>query len=191
MLICRFLWFYVNSQSKLFPAVLGQIGHTEIPGVWTQELDVELWTLDSGRWTLDAGLWTLDSERWTLGAGLWTLDSGRWTLVSGRWTLDAGLWTLDSECWTLNPGRWTLDAGPWTLNSGHWMLGSGCWTLDSWCWTLGSGHWTLSMTVLEQDQQPVSDSALFNYWKFCRCESLRTSWSHLLYRGYRFWLGYF
>ena len=23
--------------------------HTEIPGLWTQELDVGLWTLDSGR----------------------------------------------------------------------------------------------------------------------------------------------
>ena len=26
--------------------------HTGIPGFWTQELDAELWTLDSGRWTL-------------------------------------------------------------------------------------------------------------------------------------------
>ena len=104
----------------------------------------------------------------------------------GLWTqeLDAGLWTLDS-------GRWTLDAGLWTLGSGRWTLGSERWTLDSWRWTLGSGHWTLSLTVLEQNQQPVSDSAWLNYWKFFRCESLRTSWSHLLYRDYRFWLGYF
>ena len=70
-----------------------------------------------------------------------------WTLNSrvGRWTLDAGLWTLDSGLWTLDSGRWTLDAGLWTLDSGRW--------------TLGSGHLTLSLTVLEQNQQPVSDSA--------------------------------
>ena len=41
-------------------------GHTEIPGLWTQELDAGLWTLDSGRQTLDAGIWTLESGRWTL-----------------------------------------------------------------------------------------------------------------------------
>ena len=45
-------------------------GHTGIPGLWTQELDVGPWTLGSGCWTLDVGLWTLDSERWTLNAGL-------------------------------------------------------------------------------------------------------------------------
>ena len=132
-------------------------------------------------WTLDArvGRWTLDVELWTLDAGLWTLHSG------------VGLWTLNSRCWTLNPGRWTLEVGLWTLNSGRCMLGSGRWTLDSWLWTLGSGHCTLSLTVLGQNQQPFSDSAWLNYWKFFRCESLRTSWSHLLYRGYRFWVCYF
>ena len=49
--------------------------HTGIPGLWTQKLDVGLWTLDSGRWTLDAGLSTLDSRRWTLEAGLRTLNA--------------------------------------------------------------------------------------------------------------------
>ena len=42
-----------------------RIGHTGTPGLWIQELDAELWTLDSGLWTLDAG------------AGLWTLTTGR------------------------------------------------------------------------------------------------------------------
>ena len=61
---------------------------------------------------------------------------------------------LDSErkCWTLDYRRWTLDAGPWTLDAGRW-------TLDATLWTVGSGHWTLSLTVLEQNQKPVSDSA--------------------------------
>ena len=52
----------------------------------------------------------------------------------------------------LYAGLWALDAGPWTLNAGRW-------TLDPTIWTLGSGHWTLSLTVLEQNQKPVSDSA--------------------------------
>ena len=34
-------------------------GHTRIPGIWTQELDV-------GRWTLGAGLRTLDARLWIL-----------------------------------------------------------------------------------------------------------------------------
>ena len=59
------------------------VWHTGIPGLWTQELDV--------------GLWTLDSERWTLDAVLWTLGSGRWTLDSGRWTLDGGGWAVGSR----------------------------------------------------------------------------------------------
>ena len=109
------------------------------------------------------------------------LGSGRksWTLNSGRWALNAGIWTLDS-------GRCTLDAELSTLDAG-----SGRWTLDSWRWTLGSGHWTLTLTVLEQNQQPVSDSPWLNYWIFFRYGSLRTSWSHLLCRDYWFWLGYF
>ena len=56
---------------------------------------------------------------------------------------------------------WTLDAsvGLWTLDAGVWTLDSGCWTLDAGHWTLGSGHWTLSLTVPEQNQNPVSDAA--------------------------------
>ena len=50
------------------------------------------------------------------------------------------------EPWTevLHAGLWTLNAGPWTLNAS--------------LWTLGSGHWALSLTVLEQNQKPVSYS---------------------------------
>ena len=73
------------------------------------------------------------------------------TGIPGLWTqqLDAGLWTLDSGRWTLNSGRWTLDAGLWTLDSGRW--------------TLDAGLWTLSLTVVEQNQNPVSDFARLNY----------------------------
>ena len=69
------------------------------------------------------------------------------TGIPWLWTqvLDAGLWTLDF-------GRWTLDAGFWTLDAGRW-------TLDAILCTLGFGHWTLSLTVLEQNQKPVSDYA--------------------------------
>ena len=95
------------------------------------------------------------------------------------------------KCWTLDSGRWTLNPGLWTHDAGRWMLDVGCWTLDATLWTLGSGRWTLSLTVLEQNQKPVSDSAWLNYWKFFGCESLRTTWSRLLYRDYRFWFGYF
>ena len=118
------------------------------------------------------GLWTQ-----VLDAGLWKLDSGPWTLDTRPWTLDAGLWTLDAGLWTLDPGLSMLDVGRWTLHATRL--------------TLGSGHWTISLTVLEQNQKPVSDSAWLDYWKFSGCESLRTSWSPLLCRGYRFWLGYF
>ena len=61
--------------------------------------------------------------------------------------LDSGRksWTLDSECWT-------LDAALWTLESGRWNLEAGLWTLDS-------GPWTLSFTVVEQNQNSVSDFA--------------------------------
>ena len=58
--------------------------HTGIPGLWTQELDIGLWTLDSGRWTLDAGLWMLDSERWTLDAGRWTLILRRFLILCSQ-----------------------------------------------------------------------------------------------------------
>ena len=96
----------------------------------------------------------------------WTLDAR-----VGRWTLDAGLWTVDAGIWTLDFGRWTLDAGLWMLDSGLWTLGCGRYTLDA----LDTGHWTLSLTVAEQNQNPVSDFAWLSYWKFFRCESLRTS----------------
>ena len=76
-------------------------GHTGIPGLWTQELD-------AGLWTLNAGLWTLGSERWTLDAGPWTLDAGLWTLDAKPWTLYSRLWTLDATLWTLGSGNWTL-----------------------------------------------------------------------------------
>ena len=78
-----------------------------------------------------------------------------------------------------------------TGSLGLWPLDSRRWTLDAGRWTLGSGHWTLSLTVLEQKQKPVSDSAWLNYWKFFGCESLTISWSLLFYREYRFWRGYF
>ena len=29
--------------------------HTEIPGLWTQVFDAQLWALVSGRWILDSG----------------------------------------------------------------------------------------------------------------------------------------
>ena len=59
-----------------------------------------------------------------------------------------------SRLWTqeLNAGLWTLDPGLSTLDVRRW-------TLDPTIWTLGSGHWTLLLTVLEQNQKPVSDSA--------------------------------
>ena len=82
-------------------------GHTGIPGLWTQELDVGLWTLGSERWYLDARLWTLYSGRWTLN-----LDAELSTLDSGHWTLDAGCWL-----WTLNSGLLTLDIGLWALDT--------------------------------------------------------------------------
>ena len=59
---------------------------------------------------------------------------------------------LDSRRWALNAGLWTLDSGRWTLDVGRW-------TLDATLRTLGSRHWTLFLTVLEQNQKPVSNSA--------------------------------
>ena len=78
--------FRITNLNQIFSWNLSPVKlnwHTEIPGLWTQELDAGHWTLDSGHWTLDSGLWTLD-------AGLWMLDSGRWTLDAGLWTLDSG-----------------------------------------------------------------------------------------------------
>ena len=45
-----------------------------------------------------------------------------------------------------------LEVGPWTLGSGRW-------TPDARLWTLNFGCWTLSLTVSEQNQNRVSDSA--------------------------------
>ena len=91
------------------------------------------------------------------------------TGIPGPWTqeLDAGLWTLDSGPWILDAGLRILDAGTWTLGSERWTLDDGRWTMDSGCWTLDSRRWTLSLTVAEQNQNPVSD---FAWW----CKSLRT-----------------
>ena len=58
-------------------------------------------------------------------------------------------------------------------------------------WTLDAGPWTLSLTVVEQNQNPVSDFAWLNYWKFFGYESLRSSWSRLFCRDCRFWRGHF
>ena len=63
-------------------------------------------------------------------------------------------WTLDARV-----GRWMLDAGSRTLDAGPLMVDSQCWTLDATIWTLDSGHWALSLTVLEENEKPVSDSA--------------------------------
>ena len=52
---------------------------------------------------------------------------------------------------------WTLDAGV-----GRWTLDSGLWTFDATLWMLRSGHWALPLTVSEQNQDPVSDSAWLN-----------------------------
>ena len=56
--------FSLNIAKFLKTAILQSFSrHTGIPGLWTQELDVGLWTLDSRRWTLDSGRWTLDAGR--------------------------------------------------------------------------------------------------------------------------------
>ena len=102
------------------------------------------------------------------------------TGIPGFWTqeLNAGLWTLDSGLWTLNSGLWTLDTGCWALDAGLWILDAGRWTVDVGRWTLGFGHWALLLTVLEQNQKPVSVSAWLDYWKLFGYESLRTSYGH-------------
>ena len=48
--------------------------HTGIPGLWTQELDAGLWTLDCKHQTLHAGLWKLISETWTPDAERQAVD---------------------------------------------------------------------------------------------------------------------
>ena len=95
------------------------------------------------------------------------------TGIPGVWTqvLDAGLWTLGSGLWTLDSGRWTLDSGRYTLDAGLWTLD----TFSENCFNV-SKHWTLlHLNISEQNQNPVSDSAWLNCWKFFGCKSLRTS----------------
>ena len=86
---------------------------------------------------------------------------GRHTGIPRLWTqvLDTELWMLDPGCWPQDAGIWTLDARLWTLVSGLWTLDAWLWVLDAIPWMLGSEHWTLSLTVSEQNQSPVSDSA--------------------------------
>ena len=36
--------------------------HTEISGLWTQELDAGLWMLDSEPWTMNSRRWTPNIE---------------------------------------------------------------------------------------------------------------------------------
>ena len=133
--------------------------------------------LDSWRRILDSGLRTQDPGYWTLDPGRWTLDFEQWTLDAGLWILDSGFWTRHAVLLALDPGRWTLDVEIWTL--------------DVIFWTLSSRNCTLSLTVSEQNQNPVFDFALLDCWEFFGCESLRTSWSRLFCRDYRFWRGYF
>ena len=64
----------------------------------------------------------------------------------------------DRKSWTLDSERWTLNTKLWTLNAKLWALDSGLLTLD-----IGLGHATLSLTVLGQNQEPISDSAILNY----------------------------
>ena len=73
------------------------------------------------------------------------------TRIPGHWTqkLGAGLWMLDAGLWMLDSGRWSLDTGSWMLHYGRWAL--------------DTGYWTLSLTVIEQNQNPVSDFASLNY----------------------------
>ena len=123
---------------------------------------------------------SIDKQHWHTGfLGLWTQ-----VLDTGLCTLDSGCRTLDTWLWTLDPRLRMLDAGPWTLNAEPW-------TVDARLWTLGSGHWTLSLTVSKQNQNPRSDSAWLYYWKFFGWKYVRTSFSRLFCRDYRFWRGYF
>ena len=105
------------------------------------------------------------------------------------------LWRAYRDAWALyaSVGRWTLDAGHWTMYSGRWTLDSGLSMLDVGCYTLDARLWALD-TIFDSfrtKSKAISDSAWLNYWKYFGCESLRISWSRLLYRDYRFWLDYF
>ena len=81
------------------------------------------------------------------------------------------------------PGLWTqvLNAGLRTLDSGRWML-----HFERWALVTGHCRW-LFRTKSESNFW----FCLINYWKFSECELLRTLWSRLFCRDYRFWCGYF
>ena len=152
---------------------------------------MEAWSgcLDSGR--LDA---------WTLGARRWDPENSIYFLVTSFLLLFRHLIWVESsttnvlwlcwawyemgkpeflnsgrKCWTLDCGGWTMEAGLWNLDAGLWMLDAGPWTLDATLWTLGFGYWTRSLTVSEQNPNPISDSAWLNHWKFFRGKSLGIS----------------
>ena len=86
----------------------------------------------------------------------------------------------------LDIGHWTLISGLWTLDSRLWILDTGLCMLDAAHWTLGPGHWALLVTVSKQNQTPVSESVCLNHWKFFGWKSVRTSWSQVFCREYRF-----
>ena len=67
-----------------------------------------------------------------------------------------------------------IESGPHLRNmlslTDFWHTGiPGLWTQE-----LDAELWTLSLTVVEQNQNPVSGFAWLNYWKFFGCKSLRT-----------------
>ena len=74
------------------------------------------------------------------------------------------------------------------LDAGCWMLDAGLWTLDTTLWTLGSGHCTQDNFVdcCRTESTPSFWFFLIKLLKIL-CESLRTSWSRLFCRDYRFW----
>ena len=120
---------------------------------------------------------------------IWSAYRNSWTLDArvGRWTLDTGLWMLNSGQWTPESGRRTLDAGPSTLDAGLR-------TLDVRCYTLNNKLWAMD-TIVDCFRTKSEASFWFCLIKLLKIlwvqMSIRTSWSRLLYRDCRFWLGYF
>ena len=78
----------------------------------------------------------------------------------------------------LDSGRWMLDSGPSRLDAGRCTFGAGLCALDIYRWLF----LILFQFLILLDQ--IIE-------KFFGCESLRTSWSPLFCRDYRFWRGYF
>merc|ERR1712226_1659559 len=67
-----------------------------------------LWTLGSGLWSIASGthcIWnTLHLELWTLDSGLWTLEHCIWNTLHLEHTASGTLWTLDSaSCEMVGP----------------------------------------------------------------------------------------